>query len=62
MAPGTNRAGSPGGSEKDEDALLKLVCVGAELGVVREIPQEPQNWFPSGTSLAHDGQVDTISP
>lgn len=39
-----------------------LVCVGAEVGVSKGLPQEPQNRFPSGTALEHDGQVATFPP
>ena len=38
-------------------SLYKLVPVGAEVGVSIGLAQEPQKRFPSGTSLAHDGQV-----
>jgi len=58
--PGMKRALSSDGWEAGPDSLFRLVSVGADVGVSIGLPQEPQNRFPSGTSLAHDGHVATI--
>jgi len=54
------RAWSGVGWEAAGGSLFRLVSVGADVGVSIAAPQEPQKRFPSGTSLAHDGQVATI--
>jgi hypothetical protein len=58
--PGMNRALSSEGWEVVAGWLLRLVSVGADVGVSIAAPQEPQKRFPFATSLAHDGQVATV--